>query len=256
MEKKHFQDDYMFMLIKFGSKNRLENLQKGCLYMKYLQHFIELEKNNPTGSGGQGDMFEGQSIMYNPTVEIRDYHTKDLVYRGPVELSATSFGYEKYPVFCMFMLDSRNLVDKKIEGGKLIKSYQFTNEQVDLISKKFGDYALMIFNTDEFVRRVKSGLESRGVVQCTRGQVQYYGPNDFDYFEDIHNNFLRAAFWKRKKFAFQQEFRILAHIEVPDHLETNIGDIYDISQLLKTKDLLNSQIDIAFNVQNGADTHA
>ena len=255
MEGRHFQDDPVFMLIRFGRKDRLESLQKGYLYMKNLLYFINLEKSNPTDSGGQGDMFEGQSVMYNPTIEIRDYHTKALVYRGAVDLTATSFGYEKYPVLCMFMLDFRNLVDRKIEGGKLIRSYRFTEEQVERVAKEFGEYALMISNADEFVLRVKNGLKENGVTQYTRGRVQYYRPNDFYYSKDVCDNPLNATYWKRENFAFQQEFRILIHKEVPDHLRVNIGDISDISQLLKAKDLLNSQIDIAFNVQDGDDLH-
>lgn len=256
MEEKHFRDDQTFMLIRFGSKDRLESLQKGCLYMKNLQYFINLEKNNPASGGGQGDKFEGQSVMYNPTVEIRDYHTKTLVYRGPVEVSAISFGYEKYPVFCMFVLDSRNLVDKKFENGRLIRSYQFTKEQVDRIANEFGEYALMISNADEFISRIKSGLRISDVGQYTRGRVRYYRPNDFDYSKDICDNHLNAAYWKRESFAFQQEFRILIHKEVSDHLQVDIGDISDISQLLKAKDLLNSQINIVFDVQDGDDLHA
>lgn len=120
VEEKHFQDDPILMLIRFGSRERLEALQKGHLYMKNLLYFINLEKSDPTASGGQGDIFEGQSVMYNPIVEIRDYDTQALIYRGTVEHTATSFGYEKYPMLCMFTLDSRNLVDKKLEGSKLI----------------------------------------------------------------------------------------------------------------------------------------
>ena len=71
----------------------------------------------------------------------------------------------------------------------------------------------------------------------------------------IYDNHLNAAYWKREDFAFQQEFRLLIHKEVPDHLQVNIGDISDISQLLKAKDLLNSQIDIAFDVWDGDDFH-
>lgn len=52
MEEKHFRDDPTFMLIRFGKKDRLESLQKGCLYMKNLQYFIDLEKNDPASSGG------------------------------------------------------------------------------------------------------------------------------------------------------------------------------------------------------------
>lgn len=255
MEEKHFRDDQTFMLIRFGSKDRLESLQKGCLYMKKLQYFIDLEKNNPTSSGGQGDKFEGQSVMYNPTIEIRNYYTKGLVYRGPVEVSATSFGYEKFPVFCMFMLDSKNLTDKKLEHGKLIRSYQFSKEQADRIANELGEYALMFSDADEFIRRVKSGLKISDVGQYTRGRVRYYRPNDFDYYKDICDNHLNAAYWKREDFAFQQEFRLLIHKEVPDHLRVNIGDISDISQLLKAKELLNSQIDIAFDVRDGDDFH-
>ena len=250
------QDDNLFMLMKFGSRDRLESLQKGCLYIKNLQYFIDLEKNNPLGSGGQGDMFEGQSVTYNSIVEIRDYHTQTLVYRGPAEYPATSFGYEKYPVFCMFMLDSRNLVNIKVDSNKLIRSYRFTNEQRSRIAKDFGNYVLMISDADEFVRRIKKGLGVSGIARYTKGRVQYYKPNDFNNFKDICNNSINAAFWKRREYSFQQEFRILVHKEVDDHLQADIGDISDISQLIRAKDVLNSQIDIILDVPNGGEFYA
>lgn len=247
MNEKQFQDDSMFMLMKFGTKERLESLQKGSLYMKNLLYFINLEKNNPTSNEGQGDMFEGQSVIYNPIVEIRDYHTKTLVYRGSAELSATSFGYENYPVFCMFMLDSRNLVNKKIEDGKVIRSYQFTNEQAERIAREFGDHALVLFNTAEFIRRVENRLKADDI-EYVENRVQYYEPNDFDYFKDTHSDSLSAAFWKRRSYSFQQEFRILLHKRVNDHLRISIGDISDISQIFKATDLLNSQIDTTLDI--------
>lgn len=256
MEEKNYQDDGSFLLIKFGSKDRLESLQKGCLYMKNLQYFIDLEKENLANSGGQGDMFEGQLVQNDITVVVRDPITHAMLAQTKAEFTTVGFGYQKYPVFCIFMLDSRNLVGQKIEGDKFIRSHQFTAEQVNRIRSEFGDHALMIRNYPEFIQRVEDGLNAADVVQYTKGYVQYYEPKDLDYIKDTHSNHLKVAFWKRKDYAFQQEFRILPHKKVDDHLSINIGDISDISQFFKTQDLLNSQIDFVFDVQNGVDTRA
>ena len=52
------------------------------------------------------------------------------------------------------------------------------------------------------------------------------------------------AFWKRKAYAYQQEFRFLIHMPngEKDHLELKIGDIHDISKVYKTSDILNSKV--------------
>lgn len=124
------------------------------------------------------------------------------------------------------------------------------------MAKEFGDHALMFFDADEFIRRIEKGLKAEGSTHYTSKIVQYYRPNDFAYFKDVHENLLNVAFWKRESFAFQQEFRILIHKEVTDHLRVNIGDISDISKLFRTEDLLNSQISIVFDVQDGDDFRA
>jgi len=56
----------------------------------------------------------------------------------------------------------------------------------------------------------------------------------------MHN----IAFWKRKKYCYQQEFRFLVHTQncEKDHLELNIGDIRDISKVFKTSKILNAEV--------------
>jgi len=248
MKEKYIQNDNVSMLIKFGAKENLESLQKGCLYMNNLLYFIGLEKESSIDSDGQGDMYEGQLIRHDVTVVLCDPDTQKTLAQMDAKMSATDFGYQRYPVFCMFTLDSRNLVAEKTEEGKLTKSYRFTEEQVAHILKNFGDHALMISNADEFICRVKNGFKANNIPAWITGLVQYYEPNDFNYLKDVFNDHFGATFWKRKKFAFQQEFRILALKKVDKFLQVDVGDIGDISTLLRTKELLNCQIDIVFDV--------
>lgn len=245
MKEKCLQYDNTATLIKFGTKSNIKSLQRGCLYMKNLLYYINLEKASSSTSGGQGDMFEGQLVQKDVTIVISDLITNTTLAQTKAEWAAIDFGYQKYPVFCMFMLDSRNLVAQKIEGDK-IKSHRFTAGQVNKMQREFGDYALMI-DYPKFIQRVKDGLNSANI-EYIEGQVWYYEPNDSDYFKAVHNDHLEAVFWKQKSYAFQQEFRILALKKVNDHLAIDIGDISDISLLFKTQDLLNLQIDFVFDV--------
>lgn len=59
----------------------------------------------------------------------------------------------------------------------------------------------------------------------------------------------RIAFWKREKYSYQQEYRFLVHDFVDDHLSVDIGDISDITDIVKTEELLNTYLEIQFKVK-------
>ena len=52
------------------------------------------------------------------------------------------------------------------------------------------------------------------------------------------------AFWKRKAYSNQQEFRIVIPVEdyTEDHIELDIGDISDISKTFTTEQFLTMQV--------------
>lgn len=147
----------------------------------------------------------------------------------------------------MFMFDYRNYVDACLDGDNLTVKYQFTEEQLKKIPH-FGEYVLIIKNGDEFFNRVKKGLLDAGY-GFTRDYVQYYGFNNIEHLKQVQNNNARIAFWKREKYSYQQEYRLLVHDLVDDHLSVDIGDISDISKLLRTEVFLNTYLKITFKVE-------
>ena len=112
----------------------------------------------------------------------------------------------------------------------------------------FGDSVLIIKNADEFFNRVKDALLANNI-GYSRDFVSYYGFNNVDHLKQIQKDNLRIAFWKRQKYEYQQEYRLVAHTEVDDYLCVEIGDISDITEIMKTKQLLNTYLEVTFSVK-------
>ena len=233
------------MLLKFGSAENLKKLQKGQLYMKNLKYYVDLE--NTTSDEDVGDKYDGQMILQDVKISMFTVDTHEFVGQFSAPIASMNLGYLKCPVFCMFMYDYRNHVDEKLDGEILTVNYQFTEEQLKRMPN-FGDSVLIIKNGNEFMKRVTEGLLKAGY-GYTRDHVQYYGFNNVEHLKQVQSDNSRIAFWKRDKYAYQQEYRILVHDFVEDNLSLDIGDISDITQLLKTEELLNLNLEIQFKVR-------
>ena len=243
MEKKTVKNG-LSMLMKFGSEENLKKLQKGQLYMKNLQYYVDFEKT--TDDEDVGDKYDGQMVLQDAKITIYDYETGAFVTQMDVPTASINLGYLQCPVFCMFMFDYRNHVKEELTGNIVKIRYQFTEEQLSRLPN-FGSYVLLIKNGDEFIERVKKGLLNAGI-GYTSDFVQYHEGNILQHMQEVAKDGMRIAFWKRQKYVYQQEYRILAHTQVDDHLSVDIGDISDITQLLSTSDLLNTYIEVSFKV--------
>ena len=237
--------DSWSMLMKFGSEENLKKLQSGQLYMKNLKYYVELEKT--TDDEDVGDKYDGQMVLQDVKISMYTIDTNEFIAQFDAPAASMNLGYLECPVFCMFMFDYRNHVEEQLEGELLTVKYQFTEEQLAKMPN-FGDSVLIIKNGDEFIKRVKKGLLDAGY-GFTRDHVQYYGFNNMEHLKQVQKDNSRIAFWKRDKYAYQQEYRILIHYFVDDFLSVNIGDISDITDLLKTEELLNTYVEIKFKVK-------
>ena len=83
----------------------------------------------------------------------------------------------------------------------------------------------------------------------TRDLVQYYGFNNLEHLKQVRKDNSRIAFWKREKYSYQQEYRLIVHDFVDDHLSIDIDDISDISDLIKAEELLNTYVEITYKVK-------
>lgn len=244
MEDKTVKDGWS-MLMKFGSENNLRKLQAGQLYMKNLKYYVDLEKT--TDDEDVGDKYDGQMMLQDVKISMYTVDTHEFIAQFDAPSASMNLGYLECPVFCMFMFDYRNHIEENLEGENLTVKYQFTEEQLKKMPN-FGDSVLIIKNGDEFVNRVKKGLLEAGY-GFSRDHVQYYAFNNVEHLKQIQSDNSRIAFWKRDKYSYQQEYRFLIHDFVDDYLSVEIGDISDITQLLRTEELLNTYLEITFKVK-------
>ena len=214
-----------FPLIKFQSAERIESLQDGLIYMNSLEWFRKHESEN--GDIVVGDSFEAMFHINEGRFILPDTG-EEIEIKNELIQTTSSNDY----AYCMFGINPYS------------NSFSFTDEQKENI-ESFGDTALLILDKDEFFNRIRKAALKEGY-EIYGGFVRYYDETQdsvnliMSLLSGIHN----IAYWKRKKYYYQQEFRFLVHAPncEKNHLELNIGDIRDISKVLKTSKLLNAEV--------------
>ncbi|GEM_PF-222880 len=226
-------------LIKFGTKERLESLQKGNLYMNNLKYFNDLEKTS--GISGMGDINDGKLVLNSLKIQLIDPNDDKKIIEFDTDKSMLEIGIAQLPVFCMYTIDKRNLIEEEIEDeNTYIFKFGFKDEEKTKIQSSFGPYALMIKNHDEFIKRLTSAFRKNNF-HYMGSKVLYsdFSINEKERIEDCSSNEFRFAYWKDyNKFEHQHEYRVLCtNNPVEKNMEIFIGDISDITLLLKTEDL-------------------
>lgn len=149
----------------------------------------------------------------------------------------------------MFSFDERNISNKEeciIENdGKNLMGIKYIMNFTEIQKcriPEFGEWGVVITDNGEFIRRLNDAFDKNGIFY-KKDWVKYYkNTNSEEQFDSISNEPHQIAFWKRDIFAYQQEFRIqITNIDVKDSYKINIGDIHDISKMMRTKDILNMQ---------------
>lgn len=214
-----------FPLIKFQSEDRIKSLQQGKIYMNTLAYYRKLEEK--TGDVRVGDSFEGMfhvvegKLVFPEEGEILELNN---------ELIKTS--YSDGFVFCLFGVKPS------------ATNFEFAEEQVKEITG-FGDTALLIVDVPEFEKRVVKAAKDAGF-EIYKGFVRYYDEttDSGDMIISLLSGMQNVAYWKRKMYDYQQEYRFFAYSETikKDHLELEIGDISDISLMMKTSSMLKAKI--------------
>lgn len=208
-------------LIKIKTSEIIEDLQKnGTIYMNKLQYYRDYEKN--TGETVVGDMNEGRIPIHNAFLVNPETNET-------IQLQDTSVECDIHDCFayCMFFINPNN------------GDFAFTDKQKEKFMS-FGDTALLITNQLEFIRRIKNRINEMGL-DLLHHSISYYNSNEdsanlwFSLMNGMHN----IAFWKDSEYAYQQEYRFLIKNDniKDDHLVIDIGNIEDISKVIKTDQL-------------------
>ena len=107
----------------------------------------------------------------------------------------------------------------------------------------FGDTALLILDPDEFVNRVTQAAANQGF-DVHYDSVKYYAPerNNARMLVSLLEGMWNIAFWKRNRYAYQQEARFVftPGDDSIDHIELDVGDLQDITEVFRASDVLNT----------------
>ena len=211
------------MLYKIINNKYLSDFINGRIFMKNLSYYTKLEEN-AIGDKCEGLSFFGKAgkILYkNEVVALcRDVS----VYTN----------LEK-PIFCT-SIPSFNKVGNEYK-------YTISKFAIDEITQKeYNNFSLVFINKEEFVSRVEKALIKCGC-SATCGKVIYTN-NGYKLDKiDVTKN---AGFVKRKKYDYQNEYRIMINKLVKDSFVLEIGNINDIIKVFNIDGVQEIEIGIKF----------
>jgi ATP-dependent helicase YprA (DUF1998 family) len=227
-----------FALLKFSnSKERLEELRDGMLYMNNFQYFVEREKQ--TGIKGVGDQYEVASVMNNVNLKFIDHETGEHVFS--VEGAQILYRRDEVldmHVFCMFALDTDMMQVVQHGEGFVEAKFAIPDEQLNELEGVFGKYVLVTF-IDHFMNRVEKSFAEQNI-HFLAEKVKY---SDFSVnIEERVRSFVEDRtdmfFWKDNYFRNQNEFRIVVLNRQSKHpYKAKIKNIQDISFIVETNKL-------------------
>lgn len=212
-------------LIKFQSADRIESLRKGHLYAKTLKYYRDLEKE--TGDNEIGDEFEAMFHVNEGYLRVPETG-EEICLNDSLIQTANSNDF----VFCMFGIYPS------------LNKFFFTDKQKEKMLS-FGDTALIVLDSDEFIRRVLAAAEREGY-EAHFGAVNYFDPtvDSVNVIVSLLKGMWNIAFWKRDKYTYQQEGRfIFTPGNGDDHINLDIGDISDITAVIPSKKVLSAMVE-------------
>lgn len=212
----------IFALVKlFQKQEYLDDFLNGSLYMNTVAFFQNEEQNNESIY----DKYESTSAHWQPNqVEMKFNEIvitpNDLA--GPVVIQTKAF--DNFNIFCMYAINSGNCKELNDDNYE-----EFINSlRIHKKNNEFGDFSVIVTNVTEFFERVKQAIMKNNF---------YMKANFIDYYNDeYHGSFIsgiEALFHKKKKFSFQNEYRIVINNMTNNNqaYRLEIGDISDICSI-------------------------
>ena len=201
---------HYILLIKFGQYMHMKSLlEEGSMYMQLLRNYVDIEHDQI------GDPDEGlsYSLIHDVKVEVDGVEIEEII--GPVRI-VDSTEYNPY-VFCMYSLVFENI---KTEGNT-----------IDPRCCGFGDYAVVVKDRREFLKRLRHIFERDCVGRLNGGLVKYVNRESY--------NGEMGAFRKYDSYGYQLEYRYAweGSGSNTSAVTLKIGDLSDIAVLIPSEKL-------------------
>lgn len=234
------EDFHLF--IKFGKKEDLEKLQSGTLHMNNLMYYNNLKS---TEDEGKSDCYDGKFKLEDLELDIWQNGKLHPDMSAKCESAIISLGYEKYPVFCLCCIDKRNFKGYFTKDDIINMSISFSEDEVQKWKKNLGKYALVILDTNEFLRRIIEAFKKENI-EFVHYNVIYNDKNTLSDLPLIFNHHYIAFNKDAEKFSYQQEHRFLIlNRVIKKPLEISIKNLSDITRIIPTDYLMKIQIKLS-----------
>jgi hypothetical protein len=216
-------------LVKFGQYDHILQLQReGLLYMNCLLYFWQVEDDEL-----RGDPFDGVSIVVRGregSLSTTDGH------KIPFRITNWTL---RIPPLDPDVIDeivglpldqrsTRRIRPLDPDSTNLFSMYALRPDAgtfpVDERNFRFGDYALVVTNPQQFIDRVGAHLENAGI-RGTAGLVEYMDDDYEGYVGPLR---------KLRRFAYQSEWRLICYDGLGGPREIRIGTIEDISVIMRS----------------------
>lgn len=200
-------------LMKVGPEKWMKKFFKeGSMHGKTVKWYREDAKNSQRKDSREGAF--KTKLIENPENLTLKHNGQKL----PVELNYArrnlfNSNENFYNLYCMF-----GLREGHVTGRPFIKE----------ANVEFGEKAVIIEKTGEFIRRVKKRLDEEGYK---------YEPGYVNYYEEKEVNEGLTFFDKPDVFKHQSEFRIVIESYEPTDFHINIGSIEDIAIMIDSEKL-------------------
>lgn len=193
------------MFLKFGQESHIKDMyENGTIYMNSIQFFRTIEDCEL-----RGDMYEGISNIKN-------------LPSGQIEIP--EFGF-KGNYLALQLRQSYKTVTGNIFSLYCVSSHGWTNPEdfkIDTKIEGFGSHCLVILNNREFLSRIETALNLKGV-EYTHNFIEYYDKDKVD--RDI------TLFEKPLEFEYQKEFRFYVKRMSTTPFMFQIGSLKNIAEI-------------------------
>lgn len=207
--------DAILALIKYSSKERLEQLQEGKMFFNTLKFFEGCDD-----SVGVGDKFErvykqtkGKGAVIDLVNEFGNISIEMIRQPDGTYISTYRNDDLYINIFCLYSVSSQ-------------ENFDSLRENLPLDMKGFGTHMLIIYNVTEFIKRVKDRLSSLSL-NPHLSPVKYININEHEG--------SKSYFEKPLKYSYQKEFRIGIQATVEQAMTIDIGSIKDISDIVSVE---------------------
>ena len=169
------------------------------------------------------DELEG-SIVFNPPV-LRELRINNRVIHSARKLFLKPHQVRQLNAYCMYAMNTGPF--DSINRNNLHELQEYLQISENCV-RDFGEYAVMVHDVGEFIRRVDAAIGHYD--QKHRALVKYYDPDSgsSNVSEDME-----IPFFKPNRFSHEREYRIVVDARNKDESEIkmDIGPIHDIAKL-------------------------